>query len=133
MVLFKKRKRVKSLLVLILVFNILIVYKSLDKIRINKSIRTNFNSPHLVNNISAIIEHGPPVQASDQWVFNFNVSQYSSIISGDYGKDLLIESMIFSDTEQDPGSLNKNLKCYLKIGDLEIIEDLIELFSIELM
>jgi hypothetical protein len=64
----------------------------------------------------------------NEWIFNFNVTQYSSIISSDRENNLIVESLIFYDHLEDWNYRKKYTKCYLSLN-----ENLIELDSFELM
>jgi hypothetical protein len=64
----------------------------------------------------------------NEWIFNFNVTQYSSIISTDKENNLIVESLIFYDHLENWNYRKENTKCVLNSN-----EDLIELESFEVM
>jgi hypothetical protein len=70
---------------------------------------------------------------ADHWVFNFGVSQFSSIISGDRDKVITIESLVFFDHSNDYNNLKKNIRCYTKTDDETMLLAPVELLRIELM
>jgi hypothetical protein len=95
------------------------------------------------NNVQNTILHSHPTKLKStrklislQWTFNMNISHFSSIISGDYDQDVLVESLIFSDFWQDRASLAENLRCYFKMGSRKQdawMEKVSELLEIQLM
>jgi len=115
MVFFKLRKlltrHVKVIIALVISSLVLIFYNITKNDVHSKIISLVSNSPH------KSIDY-----KTDEWVFNYNVSQYSSIISIDR-ESASIESLIFMDiAEKDLTSfyLNNNLKCLVSTKDNQL-------------
>jgi hypothetical protein len=70
---------------------------------------------------------------ANNWVFNHGVSQFSSVISGDQDKTIVIESLVFFDHLLDHKLLKENIRCYAKIDDRVMLLTPSELLSIKIV
>ena len=68
---------------------------------------------------------------SNKWIFNFNVSQYSSIISVDINNDILIEALFLFDVPKNYFSLKNDLRCLIKIKEQVWLLELDELLGVD--
>ena len=64
----------------------------------------------------------------NEWIFNFNVTQYSSLVSIDKENNIIVESLIFYDHQKDLNYQKENTKCLLNVK-----ENIIELSSYEVL
>jgi hypothetical protein len=72
----------------------------------------------------------------NEWIFNFNVSQYSSIISGDFDKDIFIESLFLFDVAKNYFNLLNDLRCFIKINEqvwLLKLDDLLGVDGVQIL
>jgi hypothetical protein len=74
------------------------------------------------------------VVKSNEWIFNFNVTQYSSIlIGGGWNKDATIEALVFFDTIKKNENFADDIKCFIRSNDQSYLVELIEMKLIRLM
>ncbi len=102
------KRYVKVIIAIVMLSLVLIFYKMIKNYLHSKIVSLVSNSPHKVVDYK-----------TDDWVFNYNVSQYSSIIHIKR-ESAFIESLIFMDiAEKDLTSfyLNNNLKCLVLTKD----------------
>jgi hypothetical protein len=72
---------------------------------------------------------------SNEWIFNYNVTQYSSIlIGGEWDQDIIIESLVFFDNLKTINdNFQNDIKCFVISNYQGYLVDLIEMKLIRLM